>query len=447
VFLGCNLLYYKIYVHLIAEGQSAHTRLNTQNVVVHGEHIERQDGTGGALRLNGNLRVIDAGEIARAGGLVLLGLQSERVRVHTGSRGATVMLEGLHLVEVLAGLLLEAVLTVEHQLEGVDGARELLRPVTATEGTREKLGATGLAGGHHHVTTHDTDVRSQDGRTAGEIPKVGKGRGTLIGTEDELLHGVVVGQTNLLRGPGGGQGVRTSVLKLLNQVLVALLGETSALLHVEVHVVTPHLEGATIGVRAELRRKVEIKTHLVVLEGDQGQSQTRVAVEEENQGEENGTGGDITGGGHLTPSGFLGLVQVQLGVQAPPALVMLVDALATDGQLDVLDGTLGAVIQILVVGGRGHKTRGRLHLDIHVGNEVTVAGHGHGDTPVIRGGTVDSLLDVLHSEVSVAAVDGLEKSNLGVAGQVGILSAVSDELHETTSHCICCIIYRENNSP
>jgi len=373
---------------------------------------------------------------------VLLGLQGEGVRVHTGARGTGVVLEGLHLVEVLTLLLLEAVLAVEDQLEGIDGTRGLLGPERTTGGTSEEKGGARLGRGHDHVRLGGTneDVGGEHGLSGGEVPEVGARHRTLVGAEDELLDGVVVGQTDLLGTRGGGEGIRTSVLELLDQVLVTLLGKAAALLSVEVHVVTPHLEGGAIGVIVELGREVKVKTDLVVLEGDQGQGQSRVAVEEEDQGEENRTGGEVTGGGHLTPRGLLGLVQVQLGVQTPPALVVLVDALTTDGQLDILDGTLGA--EHGIIGGTGHLDESILghHLDVHVGDEITVARDGHGDATVVGGSTVDGLLDVLHSEVGVAAVNRLEESNLGVTGQVNVLSTVSDQLHESTRHRLFCTI-------
>jgi hypothetical protein len=378
---------------------------------------------------------------------VLLGLEGEGVRVHTGARGAGVVLEGLHLVEILASLLLEAVLAVEHQLEGIDGARELLRPSAATIGTREKHGRSGLGGGHQHVATVRTNVRGEHGGTGGEVPQVGARHGTMVGAEDQLLHGVVVGQTDLLGLASGGEGVRAGVLQLLDQVLMPLLGEATTLLGVEVHVVAVDLEGGAIGVLAELRREVEIQAHLVVLEGDQGQSQSRVAVEEEDQGQEHGTGDGgttrrkkLTRGGHLTPRGLLALVQVQLAVQTPPALVVLVDALATDGQLDILDGTLGAEHGIVGPAGLLREVTIGDQLDVHVGDKITVAGHGHGHAAVVGSRAVHGLLDILHSEVSVAAVNGLEESNLGVASQVDILGTVSDKLHETSSHCLFCTI-------
>ena len=46
---------------LVREGQTAHTRLNSENVVVRGEHVERSRGTGvhTFLDLDGHLGVID----------------------------------------------------------------------------------------------------------------------------------------------------------------------------------------------------------------------------------------------------------------------------------------------------------------------------------------------------------------------------------------------------
>ena len=82
--------------------------MDAEDVVVSREHVEGGRGTGG--HLDGNLRVIDAGEVASAGRLVLLGLEREGVGVHTGSGAAGVMVVRLDLVEVLTLLLLEAVL-------------------------------------------------------------------------------------------------------------------------------------------------------------------------------------------------------------------------------------------------------------------------------------------------------------------------------------------------
>jgi len=413
--------------------------LDAEDVVVGREHVHVGRVTGGVLD-NLDLRVVDAGEVAGTGGLVLLGLERERVRVDTG-RGVTgVVVVGLHLVEVLTLLLLETVLAVKDELEGVKGTNSLL-------GVAGGGGAGGVQGGTNRGDGHEAvgevgrveRVRLENdagvGGDVGEVPQ-----GVLVGgnvgeAPHKLLDGVVVREADLL-GTGRGDGVGAGVLDLLDQVLVTLLGEAATLLGVKVHIVGPHLEGLGVEEGGEIGREVDVDAHLVVLEGDEGQVETGVAVEEEDQGQVHSLAG--TRGGHLTPSSLLGLIEVQLGVHAPPLLVVLVDALTTDGQLDVVDGTLGdpAGIGVGVSNtGDSRDTGLRLELDVHVVDEVTVARNGDRHATGVGGSTVDGLLDVLHREVGVAAVDRLEESNLRVAGQVDILGTVSDELHETTGHC------------
>jgi len=72
---------------------------------------------------------------------------------------------------------------------------------------------------------------------------------------------------------------------------------------------------------------------------------------------------------------------------------VLVDTLATDGQLNVVDGALGDPARS--PGGRGV----RHELEVHVTDEVTVTGDGDGHATGVGGSTVDGLLDVLHREV------------------------------------------------
>jgi len=365
---------------------------------------------------------------------VLLGLEREGVRVHTGHGGASVVLEGLDGVEVLAGLLLEAVLTVEHKLEGVDGAGSLLSPdrsravgglVLHKQGSAREGGGDSGGGGHRELRAN---VGGHDLIGGGKVPKVGTRHGTTVGAEDELLDGVVVGETDLLGLTSDSHGIGAGVLDLLDEVLVTLLGEAATLLGVEVDVVGVHLEGGAVGVLVELGGEVEVETNLVVLQRDERQSETRVTVEEENQRKEHLTGVN-RGGGHLTPSGLLGLIEVKLGVQTPPALVVLVDALTTNGKLNILDSTLGGPAVIIDITRSLDNRALSLELDVHVGNEITVTGDRHGNAAGVRGSTVHGLLDVLHSEVSVALVNRLEESNLGVTSEVDILSTIGNELH------------------
>jgi hypothetical protein len=416
--------------------------LDAEDVVVGGEHVHGGRVVGGAHG-DSDLRVVDAGEVAGASGLVLLGLEREGVGVDAGVGGASVVLEGLDLVEVLALLLLETVLAVEHELEGGEGTDGILNEdgITTELGTNAEHGRTEGGGGDEGigVSLGDASVKLDvviSGRS-GEVPHgvLGLGVGE---APHELLDGVVVGEADLL-GTGGVDGVGTGVLNLLDEVLVTLLGEAATLLGVEVDVVGPDLEGGGVEPLIEVRGEVEVETDLVVLEGNEGEVETGVAVEEEVEGKVDGLAGNT--GGHLTVSGLLGLIEVKLGVETPPLLVLLVDALTTDGKLDVVDGTLGHPRGT----GLGD-ARLDLELDVHVADEITVAGNSDGDATGVSGSTVDGLLDVLHREVGVALVFRLEEGHLRVTGKVNILGTVRYELHETTGHFeSCCTIYRENN--
>jgi len=395
----------------------------------------------GSAHGDSDLRVVDAGEVAGASGLVLLGLESEGVRVDTGVGGAGVVVEGLHLVEVLALLLLEAVLTVEDELEGGEGTDSLLSELRRGAGVADvEEGSTVEGGGDNAVGLDAGDVRVEDdvgvSGGGGEVPE-GVGRGGVGEAPHELLDGVVVGEADLL-GLTGGDGVGTGVLDLLDEVLVTLLGEATTLLGVEVDVVSPHLEHVLVAVGVEVGGEIDVDADLVVLEGNEGEVETGVAVEEEEEGKVDSLA--VDGSGHLTVGRLLGLIEVKLGVEAPPLLVVLVDALTTNGKLDVVDGALGDPASEL----RGVDIG--LKLDVHVTDEITVAGDSHGDATGVGGSTVDGLLDVLHREVGVALVFRLEEGHLRVTGKVNILGTVSYELHETTSHFESfCTIYGENN--
>jgi hypothetical protein len=395
-----------------------------------------------------DLRVVDAGEVAGAGGLVLLGLEGEGVGVHTGHGAARVVVVGLDLVEVLTLLLLETVLAVEDELEGVEGTVSILGEALSgdTGGVKGNTDAgkgdeaVGKIGGVEGVGLEDDVIVGGD---VGEVPERVLVGGSVGEAPHKLLDGVVVGEADLL-GLALGHGVNTSVLDLLDEVLVTLLGEAAALLGVKVDVVGPHLEDGGVKEGGEVGGEIEIDADLVVLEGDEGEVETGVAVEEEDEGEVDSLA--RLRSGHLTPSGLLGLIEVELGVEAPPLLVVLVHTLTTDGKLDGGDRTLGDPVAVINRGGgRGVGRRG-LELDVHVTDKITVAGNSHGDATGVGGSTVDGLLDVLHREVSVALVLRLVEGNLGVTGKVDVLSAVSYELHETTGHCESfCTIYRENN--
>jgi len=397
----------------------------------------------GRLHRDRNLRVIDAREVAGTGGLMFFGLERERIRVHTGAGVAGVMVVGLHLVEVLTFLLLEAVLAVEDKLELAEGTREFLG-VTHGRGTGGVEGGTNRGYGYEAVgqvgrverVRLENDIGGHV--LGGEVPQF-RTSGSVGEAPHKLLNGVVVGEADL-DGASGLDGVGTSVLNLFDQVLMTLLGEAATLFGVQVDVVGPHLESVLVQVGGEGGRDVDVDAHFVVLKGDQGQVQTGVPVEEEDEGKVDSAGGS---GGHLSPGSLLGFVQVKLRVQTPPFLVVLVDALATDGQFNVVDRTLSDPVTVIHgIGSDGVGSEG-LQFEVHVTDKVTVTGNSHGDATGVSGSTIDGLLDVLHREVGVTLVFGLVEGNFWVTGKVDVLGAVGDELHETASHCECFVLYTE----
>jgi len=98
--------------------------LDAEDVVVSGEHVHVGGTTGGGVLGDLDLRVVDAGEVAGAGRLVLLGLEREGVRVDARHGATGVMVVRLDLVEVLALLLLETVLPLRMSLKVERGPLE-----------------------------------------------------------------------------------------------------------------------------------------------------------------------------------------------------------------------------------------------------------------------------------------------------------------------------------
>jgi hypothetical protein len=423
--------------------------LDTENVVVDREHVHGR-GWNQRWESNRDLSVVNAREVARASWLVFFWLEGEGVRVHTRVWVTAVVVVRLHLVEVLTLLGLETVLAVEDQLEVSHWANTLFIEVSSGGIRVEEWHTTRLAdwhiavgGGTRAGIAFEDDVNRRWGR--GEVPQRSGNvtRRWVVKAPDKFLDWVVVGQT-LVGGGTRSHGVGASVLHLLDEVFVTLLREAATLLGVQVHVVRPHLEHSGIKVGGEGAGQIEVDANFVVLKGNQWQVQTWVAVEEEDQWQVHGV--TSLGSSHLRPVSLLGLIQVKLGVQTPPALVVLVNALATDGQFSGSDRTLSDPAGIVASGGAGVRRSG-LEFDVHVADQITVAGNSDGHAARVGGGTVNSLFDVFHREVGVTLVHRLEEGNLGVTGQVDVLSAISYELHETTGHCESfCTISRENNS-
>ena len=409
--------------------------MDAEDVVVGREHAESGFRDAG-LRLDSDLSIVNTTEITAPGWLMFFWFQGETVSVHAWRWGAGVVHEWLNGVEVLAGLLLEAILAVENQLEGIQSSVVFFGEVLTLEG--DEWDTSEGAGDEAVRLGGDTEDVRGDSRVG---VRGAEGVVTVVQAPDKFLDWVVVGET-LLDFRTGADGVGTGVLDLLDEVFVALLREAASFLRVEIHVVGPDLESGAVGNTTgglEVGRQIEIQSDFMVLEGDQRQRQSGVAVEEKDEWQE-----DLTvlerGGGHLTVVRLLGLVQVKLGVQTPPLLVVLVDALTANGQFNVLDRTLREPGIISHGGGTG------LEFDVHVGDQIPVTRDGDGNAAIGTWGTVNSLFDVFHREVGVTLVHRLEESDFWVTREIDILGTISDELHEATSHCESfCTIYQENN--
>ncbi len=402
---------------------------------------------------------------------MLLGLQGEGVHVDAGCGHVGVVLEGLHLVEVAAFADLEAIVAVQLQ-QGSDG--------------RVLAGHT-LHTGHGVTRLQDRaipPVRVVERLLA--LPGVhdaviARHVGVTLDNPHELLARVVEVQLDLVGG--GSDGLTASELQHIDQVLVGDLGELAALISVQVDIVDVQrrsdqalgvhtiADGVVVGqggcvVPAQVAQVVELQVdaHLVVLEGDQGQGQTRVAAEPELQRDVQGVlGGALADGvqgvglttnavsiavdaallddvgqlGHVADHlGVTGLLAGLLGQLIPdvqPVTIVLVDALATDLNLHGLDQVVANPVEPAELGTRAvsgqDRHGGQSGLQVHTVDQITVAldcaCHLLGEV----GGAVEGVLDGLHGEVGVTTVQHLEKSNLGVASQVNILGTISDELH------------------
>jgi hypothetical protein len=406
---------------------------------------------------------------------VLLGLESERVDVDTDGGDVGVVLVGLNLVEVATLTNLEAIVTVELEESGDN------RVATS-----------------HALNTGDGVARLEDravppvGEVEGllTLPGVDDGVGAVnegiaLHNPDELLARVVEVELELV----GGRSDRLTASELedVDEVLVRDLGELAALISVEVDVV--HVEGSSHqvgvgnaiadgvdvgelrgGLPAEVAEIVEdqVDTHLVVLEGDQRKSKTRVAAEPELEGDVEsvlrGAFADLVGRVGLTSNAVIVAVLTALGDQVrelgnvtnhlgvtslltrllgelipdvEPLTIMLINTLSTDLELNLLDEVVTRPVQPAELGTRavsgldGYLGEGSL--EIHAVDQVTVALDRASNSLTEARGTVERVLNGLHGEVSVATVNRLEESNLRVASQVNILSAISDELHQTTT--------------
>jgi hypothetical protein len=288
----------KMSVTLIRVRQTTHTTHDAKNIVVGSIDTDLSslctlNSSVGKNELKSS--VVDTGEVAGTGRLVLLGAKCEGVNVDTGIGGTSVVLVRLDKVEVCTLTLGEAVLAVKLELSGDNG---ILTPAVLLKGALGKDESTGIGdssvGGRVKVgvgvsrpasssgSIHGTSIvekitvevgsrcRSNCGVCTESVDGVGKsiksisvverlgthevvegcsalkGRtvvNVLIGLDnpDKLLNRVVEVKLDLV----GGRTDRlvTCELELLNEVLVGVLGHSAALISVKEDVVNVKRSG------------------------------------------------------------------------------------------------------------------------------------------------------------------------------------------------------------
>jgi len=294
---------------------------------------------------------------------------------------------------------------------------------------------------------------------------------------------------------GGTDGLITGELKLLDEVLVGVLGHTPTLISVQEHVVNVEGsgdEGLVVsrgnldGTSAQAGHSpqallngadIKVDLDLVVLKGDEGKGQTGVAAEPELKGDiEGGLGESIAGSANLARSvsiaraidvveggvgdeGQLGSVSDHLEVTAlllgghgklvpdvHPIAELAVDALASDLNLNLRDELLTGEVKPTGVDVASTSVLERLanlresNLKVSAVSQITITRDGAGHAATEVGLAIESLLDRLHGEVSVTLVGNLPESDLGVTSQVNVLGAIGDKLHKSSTHCKMLVI-------
>jgi len=298
-----------VFRYLVGVREATHAAHDAQHVVVDGVHAHLRRAAR-AHRVHGHRELesglVDAREVARARRLVLLRL--ERKRVHADARRrrrARVVLVRLHVAEVAALALREAVLAVELQLGdlrralagatrarveddlreqvvgrvleqvllvianrsadvGVEPRRTVERRARLDTKARQVGARRAITRRRHHRArrtaaqraaredVHDHTLRREvvgvvERLAAVDLSDVRGGRRRAVDERvtlahpHQLLHRVVEVQLDLVRR--GRDRLGTRELQLLDQVLVRLLGEAATLLRVQVDVVDVQRRG------------------------------------------------------------------------------------------------------------------------------------------------------------------------------------------------------------
>ena len=417
---------------------------------------------------------------------MLLGLESERVDVDARGGDVRVVLVRLDLVEIATLANLEAIVAVE--LEESRHARVLARHALNTRDRVARL--------KHRAVPPVGEVEGLLALPGVDDRVVARDERITLDNPHKLLARVVEVELELVRRRRDGLSARE--LERLNEVLVRDLGELAALVRVKVDVVNVERGRLEVGRRdtvtdrvvvgRDLGRRVEdevaevvelkVDADLVVLERDERERKARVAAEPELEGDVERVGRRAVHGlvgrvglaagavivarltaldeevredghvaNHLRVAGLLASLLRELVPDVHPVAVVLVNALATNLNLNRLDKIVSNPVEPAELGaravGRLERNLGERGLEVHAVDQVAVALDRARDTLAEARRTVERVLNGLHGEVRVAAVNHLEERDLGVTRKVNILGTVGDELHETTTRHLLYIPFPE----
>jgi hypothetical protein len=545
---------------LIAIGDTRHAAHDAQHVVVN--RVDADLGSVGSRNRGGRENklehsVVNAREVARPGRLVLFGPQGEGIDVDASVRGTRVVLERLDDIKVRSLTLGEAILSVELELGRDDGVLSPAVHVKSRLGEDEGAGI-GEARGNSKSASLKSTGRATRPRARGRRGKVNtsslleqtsgvnegarRGTNTVLGAEGvdrvrEGINGVSVveglGAEGLVEGVsgnqrravvnvgirlhdpdkllarvveveldlvgGGSNGLVSSELELLEQVLVGVLRHLPALISVKEDVVnvegggnkgllvgSGNRDSSAVGGNAVDRpealadgAEIKVDLDLVVLKGNQGEGKSRVPAEPELEGHVEGglregvagsanlggrargsAGARNTGEGGVRDVGELGGVSNHLEVptlllggernlvpDVHPVSVLAINALSADLNLNLGDELLADEVHpagIDALGARrvlhGLVDLGEGDLEVGAVGKISVAGDRarHAASEVSLSG--EGLLDGLHREVGVAPVRDLPEGDLRGACQEDVLRAVSYKLHKCSAH-VFIIVY------
>ena len=432
--------------------------------------------------------IVNAREVARAAGLEVLRLEGERIDVDARRRRRRVVLVGLDEVEVAALTLRETVLAVELDLGDGNGVAELR--VRVAPRAVERRVAVHIAG------VLDNPDKLLAGVVERELDLVRRGRDRLRARELELLNQVLVGDlreaaallrvkvdvVNIERARDhaevadlGKHTLRRTIARCRRRLDVAEVLELREL-DVDLDLVVlernerkrkarvavePELEGDVERLLRDAARNTAARQVDKRRLGDNRRRRKRAVIAgRDNAGVHAGENRGIRRVDlrrarravlrRLEESTTIAVHHVEVGKRladrerelipdVEPLTIVLVNLLATDLNVDVVNHVLadegdprerGAVRERVV-------NRGERDLDVDARDKVTVAANRALDTLAEVADTVERLLNRLHREVRVAAVELLEERDLRVRRQVDVLCTIGDELHKTTRcHCL-----------